>query len=174
MWQTCRAGQTAIGGEITKTLPSRAAQRSGRGRPSGRGRATPRVALNAVPITPASRSSPAPSRSCYRSIDLPQLRWERRLKETSPPAQRSAVGGVGRRPGEGHAAGGTLRRTKNTRNPPFTSPLPILLSLDRPPPALLGEEVKKNLPSRAAKRSGRGRPKAGGGPRRGWHSTPYQ
>ncbi len=94
---------------------------------------------------------------------------------TSPPAQRSEVGGVGRQAGGGPAACCTQRRPNNTRNAPFPGPLPISLSLARPPPASPGEEVLEtspsfaggggfnNLPSRGAQRSGRGRPKAGGG-----------
>ncbi len=55
------------------------------------------------------------------------------LANSSPPAERSGVGGVGRQAGGGPAASCTERRPNNTFVPPFTSPLPSLLrSLDLP------------------------------------------
>ncbi len=85
---------------------------------------------------------------------------------TSPPAQRSEVGGVGRQAGGGPATCSTERRSNNTRVPPFTRPLPISLPLARPPPTSLGEEVFITSPPAqrsevggVGRRPGEGRPR---------------
>ncbi len=92
---------------------------------------------------------------------------------TSPPAQRSEVGGVARPAGGGPAACCTQRRPNNTRVRQFTSPLPILLSLDRPPPASLGEEVlKPPLPRSEAKWEGSAVRPGEGSPRIALNAVP--
>ncbi len=87
------------------------------------------MALNAVPITRSSRRSAGPL-PILLSLDRPPpaLLGEEVLI-TSPPAQRSEVGGVGRQAGGGLAACCTQRRHNNTFAPQVTGPLPMLLTL---------------------------------------------
>ncbi len=97
-----RTGKTISSGLMLYSRSSPPAQRSevgGVGRRPGEG--SPPVALNAVPITPASRRSPAPSRSRCRSLDLPQLRWGRRFQK--PPLPRSEAEWEGSAEGRGRA-----------------------------------------------------------------------
>ncbi len=97
-----------------------------------------------------------------------------------PPLPRSEAKweGSAARPGEGSPrlalnAVPTTRRPNNTRNPRFTSPLPILLSLDRPPPALLGEGVEKPpLPRSKAKWEGSAARPGEGSPRVALNAVP--
>ncbi len=136
--------------------PSPPAQRSevgGVGRQAGGGPAArctqrPPSCTQRPPKTPATRTSPAPSRSRCRSLDLPQLRWGRR--SINPPLPRSEAKWEGSavRPGEGPprvalnalpAALNALPITPSPRSSP--GPLPISLPLARPPPASPGEEV---------------------------------
>ncbi len=122
--RSCFARSTSpsfAGGGGFYNLPSRAAQRSGRGRPSGRGRA--RRVLHTTP----SQQHPHPAVHLPLPISLslarpPPASPGEEVFITSPPAQRSEVGGVGRQAGGGLAACCTQRRPYNTVNPQFSQP----------------------------------------------------
>ncbi len=146
-----------------KTLPSRAAKRSGRGRPTGRGRV--RRGLHSTPTQKHPKPAvhrPPPDLADARSTS-PSFAGRGGFKTL--PSHAAKRSGRGRPTGRGRARRG-LHSTPYQLHPrpAVHRPPPDLAIARSTSPSFAGRGGFKTLPSRAAKRSGRGRPKAGGGP----------